>query len=56
MPQAGTAASNKISQGWNILTVTEKSEFSQNLVEAPGREWSVGCCQENMKLLDLIQL
>ena len=50
MPQAGTAASNKISQGWNILTVTEKSELSEKLVDAPsGDSWSVGCCQENVK-------
>ena len=49
MPQAGTAASIMISQRWKILTVTEKSEFSENLVDAPGGVWSVGCCQENVK-------
>ena len=52
--QAGTGASNMISQRWKFLTlVTEKPEFSENLDDAPS---GVGCCQENMKLSDLIEL
>ena len=56
MLQAGTAASSMISQRENFLTVIEKSKFSENLIDAPSsRECqSVGYCQENMKLSDLI--
>ena len=54
MPQAGKAASSMISQRWKILTVAEKYEFSENLVDAPTGEWSAGCCQENVRLSDLI--
>ena len=49
-----TAASSMISKRWKILTVTENSEFSENLVDGPSREWNVGCCQENVKPSDLI--
>ena len=39
---------------WKILTVTEKPEFSENLVDALSREWGVGCYEENGKLSDPI--
>ena len=43
MPQAGIVGSSMISPRWKMLTVTAKSESAENLVDAPSREWSVGC-------------
>ena len=54
MPQAGYSCIKYDITEVKFLTETKKSEFSDNLVDAPSREWSVGCCQENVKLSDQI--